>query len=192
MVGRHDDAIVSLGFQGAISARRQAAVAAAGDPTAITAAAAAAAFEPQTDTQSQGSRSNSTIARNGCQLGEEQSISRDSATPNVGGERLQQGGSGAETGDDEEEGGREEGFGLVVLSSCVDGTVRAWETLGMSEKYRMRHPRGEEVSSMLVLPGGCVMATGKLPKFFHCTVKRCDAYDRDFRQVIARVLRGGV
>lgn len=50
--------------------------------------------------------------------------------------------------------------GLVVLSACVDGTIRAWEALGMSEKYCMQHAPGEEVMSMLVLPGSSVVATG--------------------------------
>lgn len=56
----------------------------------------------------------------------------------------------------------EAGFGLVVLSASLDGTIRAWETLGNSEKYRMRHPIGEEVTSMLVLPGESILATGEI------------------------------
>ncbi|CAM9561047.1 unnamed protein product, partial [Hapterophycus canaliculatus] len=54
----------------------------------------------------------------------------------------------------------EVGCGLVVLSASMDGVIRAWEMLGKSEKYRMRHTAGVEVTSMLVLPGGTVLVTG--------------------------------
>lgn len=52
-------------------------------------------------------------------------------------------------------------LGLVLLSASMDGSVRAWETLGKSEKYCMRHPASEEVTTMLVLPGGSVLVTGE-------------------------------
>lgn len=61
----------------------------------------------------------------------------------------------------EDDGEEDVGFGLVVLSASVDGTISAWEMLGKSEKYRMRHPAGVEVTSMLVLPGGSVLVTGE-------------------------------
>ena len=51
-------------------------------------------------------------------------------------------------------------FGLVLLSASMDGSIRAWETLGKSEKYCMRHPASEEATTMVVLPGGSVLATG--------------------------------
>lgn len=63
-----------------------------------------------------------------------------------------------EEGDGKDE---EAGFGLVVLSASMNGVIRAWETLGKSEKYCMRHSGGVEVTSMLVLPGGSVLVTGK-------------------------------
>lgn len=53
------------------------------------------------------------------------------------------------------------GVGLVLLSASMDGSVRAWETLGKSEKYCMRHPAAEEVTTMLVLPGGSILVTGE-------------------------------
>lgn len=55
----------------------------------------------------------------------------------------------------------EVGSGLMVLSVSVDGAVRIWETLGKSEQYRMQHPSGVEVTSILVLPGGFILATGE-------------------------------
>lgn len=61
----------------------------------------------------------------------------------------------------EDDGEDEASFGLVVLSASVDGTISAWEMLGKSEKYRMRHPAGVEVTSMLVLPGGSVLVSGE-------------------------------
>ncbi|CAN0464501.1 unnamed protein product [Ectocarpus sp. 12 AP-2014] len=67
-----------------------------------------------------------------------------------------------EEGEQEEKGGKEEeaSFGLVILSASLNGVIRAWETLGKSEKYCMRHSGGAEVTSMLVLPGGSVLVTG--------------------------------
>lgn len=69
-----------------------------------------------------------------------------------------------EEGEQEEEEGKEEeaGFGLVVLSASMNGVIRAWETLGKSEKYCMQHSGGVEVTSMLVLPGGSVLVTGMI------------------------------
>ncbi|CAM9120840.1 unnamed protein product, partial [Scytosiphon promiscuus] len=62
--------------------------------------------------------------------------------------------------DQKSAGEQEVGFGLVALSASMDGMIRAWEMLGKSEKYRMKHAAGVEVTSMLVLPSGTVLVTG--------------------------------
>ena len=49
---------------------------------------------------------------------------------------------------------------LTILSVSVDGKIVAWDTVGKTERYHMQHPPDEEVASMLVLPGGQLMATG--------------------------------
>lgn len=53
-------------------------------------------------------------------------------------------------------------FDLLLVSACVDGTVCAWATYGTAgRKYRLGHPSGDEVTSMIVLPGGFTMVTGE-------------------------------
>eukprot|EP00903_Cladosiphon_okamuranus_P006728 g6565.t1 len=66
----------------------------------------------------------------------------------------------SELGAAKESGEGEARFESVVLSASMDGVIIAWEMLGKSEKYRMRHPAGVEVTSMVVLPGGSVLVTG--------------------------------
>lgn len=77
-------------------------------------------------------------------------------------------GHGFEPDEAQEDGEGRSGFESSVLSASMDGVIRAWETLGKSEKYRMRHPEGVEVTSMLVLPGGSVLVTGEADL---CTVR---------------------
>lgn len=60
--------------------------------------------------------------------------------------------------------GQENDIGLSVLSVSMDGKISAWETVGESEKYQMQHSQDEEVASMVVLPGGRILATGETPE----------------------------
>lgn len=166
VLGRHHDTIVGLGFEGINSSNGRAAAAATTDPTSIATAIATAAYDVQAAVTADQTTTETTPAeaKNEGRAEPEKKHSVDIASRGEGGSR----GAAADVGDNggnkdrEDKDGQEEVFGLVVLSACVDGTVRAWETRGMSEKYRMRHPSEEEVTSMLVLPGGFVMATGKL------------------------------
>lgn len=172
VLGRHDDTIVGMGFEGAKSSDRRAAAAAAIDPTFQAGAAAAAAYDLHAATkvdQDKAVTPSPESNNKGSAHAEKEAHSR--STSRLGGDArhatpLTPSGGGSQNDSrgrqEQEEEGEEEVFGLVVLSACVDGTVRAWETRGMSEKYRMRHPIHEEVTSMLVLPGGSVMATGKV------------------------------
>lgn len=168
VLGRHDDTIMGLSFQGANSSSRRAAVDAAKDPTSDAANAATAAYKLKSVEVAEAGSTTSickprTKATNKAERievdkrGSEDSASSDGGR---GGEEPGVGREGGRGGGGDNSDKEEEGFGPVLLSACVDGTVRAWETLGMSEKYRMRHAPGDEVTSMLVLPGGSVMATG--------------------------------
>lgn len=60
--------------------------------------------------------------------------------------------------------GQEDDIGLSILSVSVDGKISAWETMGECEKYQIQHPPDEEVASMVVLPGGRLLATGETPE----------------------------
>ncbi|CAM9586393.1 unnamed protein product [Chrysoparadoxa australica] len=50
---------------------------------------------------------------------------------------------------------------VVVLSVSLDDTVRAWETLGMSQKWCMKAGQGQhEMSCLALMPGEALLATG--------------------------------
>lgn len=171
LIGRHDDSIVGLGFQQAMPfAGRE-----TGNSTGLADAttpgvATAPGFELDDDIlsvaeEAHGSGGGTPAAKPGRRGGANRPGGRSrgrGAARGLGNEQ------DAEKEDGEEEAGEgegeeeEAGFESVVLSASMDGVVRAWEMLGKSEKYRMRHPAGVEVTSMLVLPGGFVLATGEM------------------------------
>eukprot|EP00752_Nemacystus_decipiens_P009558 g8538.t1 len=128
---REDNAVVAEGARGS-----------AGTPPAAEPGRRGGASRP--GGRSSGGRGAAGVARG---------LDSELDAANEGGEQQQE---------EEEEKGKKEkaGFESVVLSASMDGTVRAWEMLGKSEKYRMRHPNGVEVTSMLVLPGGAILVTG--------------------------------
>lgn len=157
LIGRHDDSIVGLGFQ-------EAAAFTFGRDTYNTGLAETTAdittegFKPEDKALvavEAASGSGGTPATKRGRQGGTNRLGAQSGRRGAGGiER----GFGSEADEAKEE---EAGLESVVLSASMDGVVRAWEMLGKSEKYRMRHPAGVEVTSMLVLPGGSVLVTGK-------------------------------
>lgn len=170
LLGRHNDSIVGLGFQGEVFTRRRP-ISALGDEgnEAVTESAEIENGLGDTKTAEEAPTASLAAAMR------KQHNKRCSADSCLGSTTVDGDGKTAETGGEEDA-----GLGPVVLSASMDGTVRAWETLGKSEKYRMRHPVGEEVTSMLVLPGGSVLATGEtqaleLPVYFYHSHYRCSA-----------------
>lgn len=148
MLGRHDDAILGLGFQGGtVTARRNC--------TASTVDVTAACCELENEKMVEGAPDGSAGVMSRKHRNMRNSVISSCRAGGAGGP----GHSDSPTEDGIEE--ESAGFGLVVLSACIDGSVKAWETLGMSEKYRMKHPTGDEVTSMLILPGGSILATGE-------------------------------
>lgn len=158
VVGRHDESIVGLGFQQAASlAGRDTSSAGLAETTAdITTAGSKLDNNASVVEEARGSGGTS-VATN-----------KQGGANRLGGERGRRRAAGgargrldSEPGEATEDGEGEAGFESVVLSASIDGVIRAWEILGKSEKYRMRHPAGVEVTSMLVLPGGSVLVTGE-------------------------------
>lgn len=153
-LGHHQESIVGLGFQGAAVTSRQASSRTGKDRNTTTIEATAAEYKLQN-----GKLVEETLAipeAAGIRVRGEDKLSAHSSAAGSGAHGF--GGGGVA-----EESGEAAGFGLLVLSASVDGTITAWETVGKSEKYKMHHPQGEEVTSMLVLPGGSVLATGEEP-----------------------------
>lgn len=148
LLGRHNDSIVGLGFQGKAFAGRRPSTAFDSNCIATTVTVTKAEYKVKNNELIEDAPTAGEMHK----CGDNRHAAQSSAC-----------GVGVDNSDSALDGCREEeaGFGLVVLSASVDGTVRAWETLGKSEKYRMRHTAGEEVTSMLVLPGGSVLATGE-------------------------------
>lgn len=149
LLGLHNDAIVGLGFQGGKVVRKR-------DRAASTIDATAACHKLENDKLVEGAPDRYADMMTSQKYDKKLRHSATSSSGRAGEARRRSHGDSA-TEDEEETAG----VSLVVLSACIDGSVRAWETLGMSEKYRMEHPVGEEVISMLVLPGGSILATGE-------------------------------
>lgn len=175
MIGRHDDGIVGLGFQQAVPFAGRGTC----DETGLTettatpddVATTAAGIKLDDDSalvaseEAYGSRG-TPAAKPSRQGGVNRPGGRRSGGRGAAGAARGLGGEQEAAAEEDEEGGEEggegeAGFESVVLSASMDGVVRAWEMLGKSEKYRMRHPAGVEVTSMLVLPGGSVLVTGE-------------------------------
>lgn len=178
VLGSHDDTIIGLGFEGINYSNGR--TAAAGS-TSLTSIASAASSPGDTADQTT-TETTLASAKHQRRVVVEKKHSVENTSR---GERESRGAAGGTSSngndkDREDMDEQEQVFGLVVLSACIDGTVRAWETCGMSEKYRMRHPPDEEVTSMLVLPGGVVMATGILD------VSKHSRQGRSFRYISRR------
>ena len=155
LLGQHESTILGLGFQGTPFAGRR--------PTAASTDHTLAAGDVKTvernNKLNHGTQARETTADTLATA--EMTLAREGTpSPPLDRERMRSRGTERATtkGGVEEEGGA---LGLVLLSASMDGSVRAWETLGKSEKYCMRHPATEEVTTMLVLPGGSVLVTGE-------------------------------
>lgn len=179
LVGRHDDSIVGLGFQGvpAFTVRRKTPEVDSGDDPGVrttTKEHELVSEKPAIDdtdtegmclaTMSSQHQGNALISDPGhgktsaCGGREKEASEVDRKEGQEEDRERGEEDKGEENVTEKEE---EVGFGLVVLSASMDGVIRAWEMLGKSEKYRMRHTAGVEVTSMLVLPGGSVVVTGQ-------------------------------
>lgn len=179
LIGRHADSIVGLGFQGisVFSGRRKTpAVNSGNDPGATTKpidhklrGESPVIEETKTDgmcmaTKASGQEHNAFLLGQGHGqktasggLGKVDTEVDKKEDRQEDQEKMEE-----KVNDEIKEEEEEVGFGLVVLSASMDGVIRAWEMLGKSEKYRMRHRSGVEVTSMLVLPGGAVLVTGEI------------------------------
>lgn len=181
LIGRHDDSIVGLGFQqpSAFAGREvrdnnTTTLAAATTTPGATAtgfdledkAVSPVAEEPSGSggvrATKPGRRQGSSASRLGSRRSGRNSSSGGDAATTLGSGSSSEPGVAEEDGEEEEEEEEEVALETVVLSASMDGIVRAWEMLGKSEKYRMRHPAGVEVTSMLVLPGGALLVTGEI------------------------------
>lgn len=160
-IGRHDDSIVALGFQqaAAFAGRETCHAGPAGKTLGVT--TAEFKLEDKALAAEEASGSGVTPATGPGRQGD---------ANRLGGQNGRRSSAGVAGGlDSEPDAAKEDGEEEVVtepvlLSASMDGVIRAWETLGKSEKYRMRHPAGVEVTSMLVLPGGSLLVTGETRK----------------------------
>lgn len=157
LIGRHDDSILGLDFQGAAALAGQQNCDGYLDRTTVDVTTAERQLDGEKLVVKQKNGGGTSVTKSS-QKRVEQRFSAQDGHSGAGGVGRDDGSDKEATEDDGED---EVSFGLVVLSASMDGTISAWEMLGKSEKYRMRQPAGVEVTSMLVLTGGSVLVTGE-------------------------------